>query len=70
MNDLLLKEAIEQILEQAEELNQIQQKSEIEQGQLLAYAEVITILHDTLPEADRTALEIDFDADKRYLSKL
>lgn len=70
MNELMMKEAIEQIMELAEELSQLESKNEIERGQLMAYAEVLTIFHDTLPEEDRISLGVDFDADQSYLSKL
>ncbi|WP_147568086.1 hypothetical protein [Christensenella intestinihominis] len=39
-------------------------------GSLLAYMEVLTIIHDELPEEERAAYGLDFDVDRYYFKRI
>lgn len=67
MNENVLFEIVENIKELAEELKQKTTKNEVEFGELLAYAECLTIIRDACSGYDIKELGLDFDIDKKYL---
>ena len=64
-----IREIVENITECADEL--LSQGREnlnlVEQGQLLAYAETLSIIRDTLAGYDLAEVSLDFDIDAKYL---
>lgn len=60
-------EMIENIKEAADELKEQSTRTEVEYGELLAFAESLTIIKDACAGYDLTELGLDFDIDKRYL---
>lgn len=67
MNENLITEIVVCITEAADELLFLENRNEIQQGQLLAYAESLSIIRDALAGYDLTAVGLDFDIDERYL---
>ena len=63
----LMREIVEAIIGAADEIQAKESKSMLEQGQLLAYAESLSIIRDTLSGYDLTEIGLDFDIDERYL---
>ena len=67
MNENLITEIVACITEAADELLFLENRNEIQQGQLLAYAESLSIIRDALAGYDLTVVGLDFDIDERYL---
>lgn len=67
MNKDLLIEVIENIKEIADDLKTEETQNDVQYGQLLAYAEVLSIIKDTHAGYDLKELGLDFDIDERYL---
>ena len=67
MNRDILAEIVENIKESAEELKQKENRSEVEYGELLAYAECLSTIKDANAGYDLKALGLDFDIDAEYL---
>ena len=67
MNENLITEIVACIIEAADELLFLENRNEIQQGQLLAYAESLSIIRDALAGYDLSAVGLDFDIDERYL---
>jgi 6-phosphogluconate dehydrogenase (decarboxylating) len=67
MNENILIEIIENIKESAEELKEKQNRNEVEYGELLAYAECLSIIKDANAGYDLKKLGLDFDIDDKYL---
>ena len=67
MNENLLREIVENIVEAADELREKKGRNEVEQGQLLAYAESLCIIQDALSGYDLAEVGLDFDVDAKYL---
>ena len=67
MNKDILIEIIENIKEVADELKGQNDRTEVEYGELLAYAESLTIIKDACAGYDLTELGLDFDIDATYL---
>lgn len=67
MNENLITEIVACITEAADELLFLENRNEIQQGQLLAYAESLSIIRDALVGYDLTVVGLDFDIDERYL---
>ena len=67
MNDNVLTEIVENIKEAADELKQKGSLTEVEYGELLAYAEYLTIIKDANAGCDLKMLGLDFDIDAKYL---
>lgn len=70
MNENHLKEIVENITEAADELlakgrNKL---TPVEYGELIAYAETLSIIRDALSGYDLSAVGLDFDIDARYLN--
>ena len=68
MNENLTREIVEGIMEAAGELLAVENRNEIQQGQLLAYAESLSIIRDALAGYDLASIGLDFDIDARYLA--
>lgn len=68
MNENLTREIVEGIMEAADELLAMENRNEIQQGQLLAYAESLSIIRDALAGYDLASIGLDFDIDARYLA--
>ncbi len=68
MNENLTREIVEGIMEAADELLAVENRNEIQQGQLLAYAESLSIIRDALAGYDLASIGLDFDIDARYLA--
>jgi len=62
-----LQEIVENIVELADELKAQESLSDMDYGQLLAYAESLTIIKDMCDEDEQEAVGLDFDIDARYL---
>ena len=62
-----LQEIVEGIKESADELRAQESSSEMEYGQLLAYAESLSIIRDACAGYDLASFGLDFDVDERYL---
>ncbi len=68
MNDLLVREIIEEVVREADEVLYSKVKSEYDEGQLLAYANVLGIIKSMLSDrADEYGL--DYDIDRKYLCR-
>lgn len=60
-------EIIENIKEAADELKEQKTRTKVEYGELLAYAESLTIIKDACAGYDLKELGLDFDIDEKYL---
>lgn len=69
MNGNHIKEIVENIMEAADKLLEKGQANldPVEYGELLAYAESLCMVRDTLSGYDLAAVGLDFDIDSRYL---
>ena len=67
MNKNLMREIVENIKEYADELKNKNELNSVEYGELLGYAESLTIIKDTCAGYDIQEIGLDFDIDKRYL---
>ncbi len=67
MSDNLLKQIVEDILNVADELRSKEKLDLFEQGELVAYAEALCIMQDSLSGYDLGKIGLDFDVDERYL---
>jgi hypothetical protein len=65
MNDELLRRSIDEIIRSADEAKG-EPNSELRDGQLLAYNEVLSILQTNLTTAGPERFGLDFDIDKRF----
>lgn len=62
-----LADVVAEIIESADEVKGKEQQDDQDYGQLLAYAEVLSILRDACDEEDLEEVGLAFDIDKRYL---
>lgn len=67
MNINLMKEIVDGIVEAAEELLAKKERNLVEQGQLIAYAEALSIIRDAHAGYDLAEIGLDFDIDAKYL---
>ncbi len=67
MSKNLVLDIIALIKENADEVLSSKEKDDYANGQLLAYATVLSIIKDELSGYDLKAYDIDFDIDKKYL---
>lgn len=67
MSENILIEIIENIKETADELKKKPNRDEVEYGELLAYAECLSIIKDANVGYDLKKLGLDFDIDAEYL---
>lgn len=62
-----LIEIVDCITEAADELKEKKNKDQYDEGQLLAYAEVLCIIQDAFAGEDLKEIGLDFDIDQKYL---
>lgn len=67
MNKDLIREAVEGIIEAADELLEKENRDLMDQGQLIAYAESLCIIRDAFAGYDLAEIGLDFDIDEKYL---
>ncbi len=67
MSENILIEIIENIKEAIDELKKMPNRDEVEYGELLAYAECLSIIKDANAGYDLKKLGLDFDIDAEYL---
>lgn len=67
MNKNIMLEIVEGIMDSADELLEKKDRSDMEQGQLIAYAESLSIIRDAWAGNDLADIGLDFDIDSRYL---
>lgn len=63
----MLSDVVASIVESAEEIKGKGGRDAQDYGQLLAYAEVLSIIRDACDADDLERIGLDFDIDKRYL---
>lgn len=68
MNKNLIKEIVEGILDAADELLEKKDRDLVEQGELIAYAESLSIIRDAMAGYDLAEIGLDFDIDAKYLT--
>ena len=66
MSNERLKDVVEAIVEAANEIKEKRKPDAQDYGQLLAYAECLSIIRDSY-DGDLPEIGLDFDIDKRYL---
>lgn len=66
-NDYVLHELVSSIKESADEIRGKANRSELDYGMLLAYAEALSIIRDACGEDNLHNIGLDFDIDARYL---
>ena len=62
-----LRDIVQDIMESADEIKVKTEKDPQDYGQLLGYAEVLSIIRDNVDEDDLSKIGLDFDIDRRYL---
>ena len=67
INKDYLAEIVSLVIESADEIKAQKQIDNQDYGQLLAYAETLSIIRDVCGEEEVKDLGLDFDIDKRYL---
>lgn len=67
MNENLMLEIVGGIMEAADELLAVVNRNDVENGQLMAYAESLCIIQDALSGYDLKKYGLDFDVDAKYL---
>lgn len=67
MNENLMLEIVGGIMEAADELLAVGNRNDVENGQLMAYAESLCIIQDALSGYDLKKYGLDFDVDAKYL---
>lgn len=67
MNENLIREAVEGIIEAADELLEKENRDLMDQGQLIAYAESLCIIRDAFAGHDLAEIGLNFDIDEKYL---
>ena len=67
MNKNILLEIVEGITDSADEILEKKERNDIEQGQLIAYAEALSIIRDAMAGYDLKEIGLDFDIDVKYL---
>lgn len=63
----LIKEIVEGIIESADELHANKERDLVQQGELIGYAESLSIIRDALAGQDLAEYGLDFDIDDKYL---
>lgn len=68
MNKELFKDIIHEVIDSADELKaKGSEINLIEQGELIAYSEVLSMIQDAMAGYDLSDIDLDFDIDKKYL---
>lgn len=63
----MLADVVAEIMEAADEIKGKISRDAQDYGQLLAYAETLSIIRDACDPGDLKKVNLDFDIDKRYL---
>ena len=67
MNKNNIREIVEGIMDAADELLEKPERDLVEEGQLIAYAESLSIIRDACAGYDLREIGLDFDIDAKYL---
>lgn len=67
MNENIMIEIIENIKESADTIKRVKHLNDVQYGELLGYAETLSIIKDCCSGYDLKKLGLDFDIDKEYL---
>ena len=67
MSNERLADVVASIIEAADEIKGKENRDSQDYGQLLAYAEALSIIRDACDPDVRKEVGLDFDIDKRYL---
>lgn len=67
MNKSLIIEIVENIKEAADELKALERLDDVQYGELLGYAETLSIIKDAHTGYNLKELGLDFNIDKKYL---
>lgn len=67
MNMKLIADIVDGITEAADELLEIEHRNDVESGELIAYAESLSIIRDAFSGYDLSEIGLDFDIDAKYL---
>lgn len=63
----IIKQIVEDIIENIDEIAKLKEKSNLDKGQLIAYVETLSIIQSAMGERDFKEIGLDFDVDKKYL---
>ena len=63
----VLKQIVQEIIEDADEAKSLEEPNDIAFGQLLAYSNVLKTIWYACSEEEREAIGLDFDIEERYL---
>lgn len=64
----IIKDAVALIKEYAQELSQKEHRDAVESGELIGYAEALSVLQDACSPDMRREIGLDFDIDAVYLN--
>ena len=64
----IIKDAVVLIKEYAQELSQKEHRNDVESGELIGYAEALSVLQDACSPDMRREIGLDFDIDAAYLN--
>ena len=64
----MMREIVEGIIDAADELLIKKNRDLVEQGQLIAYAEALSIIRDACAGYELKDIGLDFDIDEKYLT--
>ena len=67
MNKNVLKEIVDEIIGSANELLEMDNRDLVQEGELIAYAESLSIIRDACAGYDLSEIGLDFDIDSKYL---
>ena len=63
----MMSDIVNSIIESADEILEKKNRDSQDFGQLLAYAEALSIIRDSVNTDDLKSIGLDFDIDKKYL---
>lgn len=63
----IIKQIVEDIIENIDEIAKLKEKSNLDKGQLIAYVETLSIIQSAMGERDFKEIGLDFDVDKKFL---
>ena len=67
MSNEMLADVVASIIEAADEIKEKKERDSQDYGQLLAYAEVLSIIRDACDSDILEEIGLDFDIDRRYM---
>ena len=62
-----MADIVSSIIESADEIKEKENRDAQDYGQLLAYAEALSIIRDAVDDEDLGEIGLDFDIDERFL---